>query len=136
MGKLSNELKIALLNLAFGGVTYTPVVTLHVRLCTTAPTASSNGTEVSTSVWTNYVPAAVTNNTTNFPTATGIGAKTNGANVGYGVAATTGTVDLAGFEVWSAATGGTRLGWGTLTSAVINGIDVFFGIGDLDINVD
>lgn len=134
MGFLTTDLKSKILNHVFGGPDFVRDATLYIRLTTTAPTQGANGTEVSTSVWTNYAPEAVTNNSTNFPN-TATNSKSNGADIDFGDATTTGDVNLAGFEVWTASSGGTRRGAGTLTKTVTNGDNVKFAVGALVISI-
>ena len=62
-----------------GDVTYVAPATLYLALFTTAPTASGGGTEVSGG---SYARIAVTNNLTNFPSASG-GSKKNGTAVTF-----------------------------------------------------
>ncbi len=126
---LENEL----LDHVFGGSDYARPATLYIALYTSAPSDSGGGTEVSGG---SYARAAVTNNTTNFPAASG-GSKANGTAITFAQAtAGWGTVSHVG--VFDALTGGNLLYWGALTTprTVANG-DIFnFAIGDLVITED
>lgn len=62
-----------------GAVAYSPPATLYFALFTTAPTASGGGVEVSGG---SYARPSLTNNLTNFPSASG-GSKKNGAVVTF-----------------------------------------------------
>jgi hypothetical protein len=137
---LSQYLRGKLLDHAFGGTTYTPPSNTHVRLYTTMPdSAGSGGTEVSTSNWTNYAVVSQTNNTTNWPNATGTTTKekSNGTLIDFGTAATTGNVNVAGYAIWDAASGGNMLAFCGYASAVVvqNGQPASIPVGDLDIRL-
>jgi hypothetical protein len=135
MGSFTNDAENTILDAVFGGSALGAPATYYVALTTTAPTDSAAGTEVSTGTWTNYARVAVTNNATNFPAASG-GAKSNGTAIAFGTASTSGNVSVAGLELWSASSGGTRWGWATLTATVANGNVVTVAVGDLDITLD
>lgn len=135
MGSLTNAEDLLVLAHFFGGVTLHAVdATLYFRLTTTVPTKAAAGTEVSTGVWTNYTPIGKTNDQTNFPAPTtiaNVATNKNGTIVDFGTATTTGNVDVVGFEVWTASSGGTRRGWGTTTKTVANGNAVSFPVDSL-----
>jgi hypothetical protein len=138
MGALTNQAHAAALDYLFSGG-YTG--TIRVRLTTTAPTQSANGTEVSTSVWSNYARQSVTANTTNFPAASSANPslKSNGVQIDF---ATTGTpavcsanVTLEGWEAWN-SDDTVRLAWGTLASRIVQtGDAVNVPIGAMDLTL-
>ena len=121
-GSKSDYLEAKVLDHVFGATVYTPPATLYFALFTVAPTDAGGGTEVSAG---GYARAAVTNNTTNFPAASGTSPTTkhNGTVIAFGTpSAAWGTV--VAFGVFDALTGGNLLEWGTLTvSKTINNGD-------------
>lgn len=139
-GSLSDYLELALLDHVFGGGNYTRPATLYIALFTVAPTDSGPGTEINTGVWTNYARPAVTNNSTNFPAASGTspGAKTNGTAISFGTASITGTPPVVvGAAVMDASSAGNMLAWCSFTGQTINpGAPVSIQPGDLDITLD
>ena len=78
MGSYADYLENKILDHVFGAVTYTPPATLYFGLSTT--TIADAGTGITEPVGNGYARKGVTNNTTNFPSASG-GAKTNGADI-------------------------------------------------------
>ena len=137
MAGKSDYLENALLNEVLGGINYAPAATVYIALYTANPTDAGGGTEVSAGTWTNYARVAVTNNTTNWPNASG-GAKANGTAIDFGTAATTGNVTLTGFGILDAAVAGNLLYWAAFSGSPIvqNGNPVSFAIGDLDVTED
>lgn len=133
MGSFADFLENKLLDHAFGGSDYTRAATLYIGLSTTTITdAGGNITEPSGN---NYSRVSVTNNSTNFPAASG-GAKSNGTAITFPQASGSwGTV--TDFFISDASSGGNILGYGALTTskAVTNGDTVSFAIGDLDITL-
>jgi hypothetical protein len=113
-----------------------------VALYTAAPSDSGGGTEVSTGTWTNYQRAAVTNNATNFPAASG-GAKANGTAIsafyssGSTATISSGTVVVTHIGILDASTAGNLLAWADLTASktLSNGDTFSIPIGDLDITL-
>jgi hypothetical protein len=129
----------------YGAVTYTPPATVYVGLLTDTNTKAQRDagtvTEVSTANWTNYARVAKTNNTTNFPAATGgsPSSKANGTDVDYGTAATTANVTCNAFGIWDAPTGGNLLDWGDFSTPapiVQNTNPVKFPAGSLTLTRD
>lgn len=113
-----------------GGSDYTPASTVYVALYTVTPGANGGGTEVSGG---SYARVAVTNNSTNWPAASG-GVKANGAAITFPTAsASWGTV--TGFALMDAASGGNELYFGdlTLSKVVSSGDTASFAIGALSI---
>lgn len=137
-GSFADYAENATLNLWFGGAAVTPPATLYIALMTTAAGDAGGGTEVSTTVWTNYARAAVTNNATNFPAASG-GAKSNGTEISFGTATISGTAPtVVGIAIYDAETAGNLILHATLATnkTINNGDPVAIPIGDLDITLD
>jgi len=87
-----------------GAVAYTPPGTLYLALFTATPTPSGGGTEVSGG---SYARVAVTNNLTNFPSASG-GNKKNGTAVTFAAPTADWGVVVALVE-FDAGTGGNMI---------------------------
>lgn len=101
-----------ILKARFGGATPTQPATWYVALTTTTPTDSAAGTEVTGG---SYARVAVTNNTTNFPAPT-TGVVSNGTAITF-PAPTANWGTVTHFELWDAASAGTRRYWGALTTS-------------------
>ena len=100
------------------GQGFTKPATVYVALFTATPSSSGGGTEVSTS-GTAYARVAVTNNATNWPNASS-GSKSNGTVVTFPTATGSwGTV--TSWALFDAATGGTLICFGNLTSSIAVG---------------
>lgn len=93
-----------MLDLRYGGGTYTKPASIFVALTTTEPTAAGGGTEAS---YTGYSRIEVVNNAANFPNAAN-GQKTNAAAITFGVAGTAGGT-IVGVKIFDALTGGNML---------------------------
>lgn len=134
MSSFNDALENALLDHVFGSVDYTPPTNITVHLYTVAPTDSGGGTEVSTGVWTNYAAVSLTNNTTNFPAASG-GAKSVGVDVDFGTATISGAAPTV--VAMALKDGSTFLGWAPLAvnKTINNGDPVEFPAGDLDLSL-
>lgn len=137
-GSKSDYLEQKLLDHVLGGADYTRAATVYIAAYTVAPTDAGGGTEVSTA-GTNYARVAVTNNSTNFPAASGTSpaSKSNGTAINFNVAsASWGTVVAAG--VFDAASGGNLLYWGTLSAnKTIDANDqLVFGVGQVTFTED
>lgn len=136
-GSWTDYLENEMLDHTLSASTYTPPATLYFGLWTSALFDSATGSttgEVSTS-GTNYARAAVTNNTTNFPAASG-GIKSNGTTISYSTASTSwGTVSYVG--ITDAITGGNMLMWSDLgtAKAVAAGDTPSFSAGALTFSV-
>src|SRR5512146_2038466 len=118
MSSFSDYLEAKLLDHVFGATAYTAPVTLYARLYTAAPSDTGGGTEVSTGVWTNYAAVAITNNTTNFPAASGTSPtlKSNGTIIDFGTATISGAAPtVVAVALYDAATLGNEIGWAALT---------------------
>lgn len=131
---LSDAQAEEILDALFGSTTIGPA-TWYVALYTTTVTPGSAGTEVDTGVWTNYARVAVTNNSTNFPAASGR-TKSNGAVIDFGTATiASGTVTVKAFGLYEGLSGGSPKLTNDLTAEkVINNTDpVSIQTGALDI---
>jgi hypothetical protein len=133
MGSKSDFLEGKVLDHLYGATIYTPPATWYVAVFTTAPTDSGGGTEVTGG---SYARVAVTNNTTNFPAASG-GSKSNGTQVNY----VTPTADwgiIVAFALFDAVTGGNMGPWGAVSPSktVQNGDPTYFPAGSLTFTED
>ncbi|MFT4175012.1 MAG: hypothetical protein QM627_00005 [Luteolibacter sp.] len=133
MGGFSDYLENKIADHVFGGGDYTRPATIYVALYTSTPTDSGGGTELSGG---GYARAAVTNNSTNWPTASS-GLKRNGAAITFPTASTSwGTI--VAFGIFDAASGGNLLAWGALdvAKAVGGGDTPSFGVNALQFQLD
>jgi hypothetical protein len=132
-GSKSDYLENKLLDHVLGNTAYTAPTTVYIALYTVAPTDSGGGTEVSGG---SYARVAITNNTTNFPAASG-GSKSNGTDITFPTAtADWGTV--VAFGIFDLSTGGNLLYWATLTTSksILNGDTAKFTAGNITITED
>jgi hypothetical protein len=114
MSAASDYLENKILDHILGGGVFTRPPTLYLALYTAGPTDSGGGTEVSGSA---YSRVAVTNNSTNFPAASG-GSKSNGAPINFPTATGNwGTVTH--FGVFDAASDGNLLFHGALNASKV-----------------
>lgn len=135
----SNDLSKKILDHILGGPDYTRPATVYIALFTTDPGEGTGGTEVTGS---GYARKAVTNNSTNFPAATGstTGQKTNGTAIVF----TDATGDWASgsnigyWAMFDASSGGNRMYKGALAVAkpVLNGDGVTIAAGAMNITED
>lgn len=126
MGSKSDYLENKLLDEVLGKTDYVAPTTLYIGLFTVTPSDAGGGTEVSGGA---YARAAVTNNTTNWPNASG-GSKSNGAVISFAQAtASWGTI--VAFGIFDAVTAGNLLYWGAITPnvAIANTDTASFAIG-------
>jgi hypothetical protein len=133
MAGKSDYLENKVLDLLLGAVSYTVPTTVYIALYTAAPTDAGGGTEVSGG---GYARVAVTNNTTNFPTASN-GSKSNGTTITFPTAtADWGTIVAVG--IFDASTAGNLLFWANLTASktVQNGDTAQFASGSLTFTED
>jgi len=100
-----------LLDHVFGAATYTPPATLYVALSTTAP--NDDGTNVTEPGGGSYARAAVTNNATEWPAASG-GSKTHANDIIFPTA-TGSWGTISHYAVYDAVSGGNLLGHGALS---------------------
>lgn len=138
-GSFADFLEKKVLDQIFGATAYTAPATLYAGLSTTTPgDDATNFTEPSGNA---YARVAITNNTTNFPNATGSGAggstKQNGTAVTFPTATGSwGTVTYMGF--FDAASVGNLLAYGQLAVAkLVQNLDTpSFAINDVTITLD
>lgn len=134
---LTTYLEKKLLDLMWSKASFTPPTTTYIGLFAAAPSDAGGGTEVSGG---SYARVAVTNNSTNWPAATGgsPSSKANGAAITFPTpSADWGTVICWG--EFDASTSGNLLRWGyLLTPQVINNGDAApsFAIGQLALTLD
>lgn len=133
MGSKSDYLEAAVLNEVLGGTAFSAPATVYVALFTVAPSDSGGGTEVTGG---SYARAAVTNNSTNWPNASG-GSKSNGTLIAF-PAATASWGTVVAFAIFDASSAGNMLYWGSLTTsvAVASGRTAQFQIGSITITED
>jgi hypothetical protein len=121
----SSYLSKKLLDDVLGATAYTGPATVYVALWTSALDGTSTGATAGETAYTGYARVAITNNTTNFPAATGSsnGSKNNANAITFaangGAASTITYVCL----VDSASGAGNILWWGSITSTTINSGD-------------
>ena len=138
MGTLGDYLEAKLLDAVFGQTALPSIGTVYVALYTVIPTdVNASGTEVTGG---SYARVAVTNNTTNWPNATGTNpaSKSNGTAITF-PAPTANWGVVVGFAIYDAASTGNELCWSALTvNKTINNGDAApsFGIGALVITLD
>ena len=147
MGSFSDFLEKKILDEWWGNNTLTVSGTLYVGLATAAITDATTGISVTEPPTTSggnptaYARVAVTNNSTNFPNATGTSptTKQNGTAINFPVCTTNwGTVTDFFFADGSAVSTGSILGWGTLTTAktINSGDSSSFAINSITITLD
>jgi hypothetical protein len=137
-GSKSDYLEAKLLDHVLGATTYTPPATVYIALFTVSPSDSGGGTEVSTS-GTAYARVAVTNNTTNWPNASGTSptSKSNGTTFTFPTAtADWGTI--VAMAIFDASTSGNMLYWATLNASklVSNGDTASFSNSTITVTED
>jgi hypothetical protein len=106
-----NYLRDALNNHLRGGTAYSPAATHYYALMTAMPTSAGGGTEVSGG---SYARVAFTNNTSNYPAASG-GVKQNANPIDWGTASANWGI-LVGIAVYDASSGGNLLALANLTT--------------------
>lgn len=134
-GSMADYLELKALDHFLGGPDYTRPTTVWVALFTATPNDAGGGTEVTGG---SYARASVTNNSTNWPAATGTTAvKANGTAVTFPLATVAwGTVGWIG--IFDAASAGNLLFWGSILTprAVAIGDTPSFAIGTITITLD
>lgn len=135
----SNDLSKKILDHMVGGPDYTRPATVYIALFTTDPGEGTGGTEVTGS---GYARAAVTNNSTNFPAATGstTATKSNATAITFPTA-TGDWASAANIGFWAmfdASSGGNRMYKGALAVAkpVLNGDTPSIAIGAMTLTED
>jgi hypothetical protein len=124
-GSLSDYLEKKLQDHVFGATVFTAPATVYLALLTDSNTAAQRDAGTVTEVTGGaYARVAVTNNTTNFPAASGVTALKN-LGVAFSFPAPTANWGTAtAFAIYDAATVGNLLCWGDLTTPrVINNGD-------------
>lgn len=122
MASLSNYLRNKIVDWFHRAQAFTPPATVYIALYTSAPSAATAGTEVSTS-GTGYARVGIASSLLNWAgtdaalstaVSTGTtGTTSNNSSVSYGTA-TTGWGTISHWEAYDAATGGNRLFYGTI----------------------
>lgn len=138
-GSKSDYLEAKLLDHVLGATVFTTPSTVFIALFTASLSDSGGGTEVSTSGGTGYARVSVTNNTTNWPNASGTSptSKSNGTTFTFPTAtADWGTV--VAFGIFDASSGGNLLYWATLNAnkVVSNGDTASFSSSTITITED
>lgn len=138
MGSFSDYLEKEILDHILGGGIYQRPATVWIGLWTSALSDSSTGSTAGEVSGGAYARVSRTNNSTNWPAASGTTAtKSNGTAITFPQAtASWGTVTY--FCIIDAPTAGNILGWGALTQskAIGAGDTAAFAIGDLDVTLD
>ncbi len=136
MGSFSDYLEAKILDHVFGATVYTAPATLYYALFTANPSDSGGGTEVTGG---SYVRKAMTNNTTNFPNASGTSPtqKQNGTSVDF-VQASADWGAITGVALYDAASGGNEIAWTALNQSktVSNGDTASFPANSLTFTLD
>lgn len=128
----------AVLNAVFGASALGAAATHYAALYTVTPTdVSGSGTEVSGG---SYARVAITNNATNWPSATGTNptSKANGVAITF-PAPTANWGTIVAYAIYDAASTGNEIVWGALTvNKTVNNGDAApsFAIGALVITLD
>lgn len=138
MGGFNNYLELAVLDHVFSATSYASPATLYVGLSTTA--VQEDGTGITEPGGGAYARVAVTNNNTNWPTATlvsGLGTKSNGTPITF-PQATGAWGTVMDFFVADANVGGNILCYGTLdvAKAIDTGDIAEFPVDGLTITLD
>lgn len=105
-----------LLNMVLGATAFTPATPVFVASYTVTPTASGGGTEATGG---GYVRVSITNNTTNWPNASG-GVKSNGTSIAWSAATSGGWSsgsNQVGAALLDASSAGNMYYFGDLTVA-------------------
>lgn len=142
-GSKSDYMEKVILDLVFGATAFTSPSTLYLALSTAAYSDAATGTsmtEVGAGV--GYTRLAVTNNTTNWPNATGTSpaTKANGTAMTFATAtgAWAGGSPILSFYVVDAASAGNILYGGDLTvsKTIASGDTATFAIGAITVTED
>jgi hypothetical protein len=137
-GSFGDYLEAKILDAVWGQTGLPAIGTTYIALYTVIPTdANASGTEVTGG---SYARVAFTNNTTNWPNASGTNpsTKSNGVAITF-PAPTANWGTVVGLAVYDAATVGNELAWAPLTTALTinNGNPApSFAIGALVITID
>jgi len=133
MGSKSDYLENKSLDHNLGGPNYDRPATVYIALYTATPSDSGGGTEVSAA---SYARKAVTNNSTNFPAASG-GGKANGTVIEF-VTAEESWGTVVAWGIFDALTGGNLMYWGLLTveKEISQGDEIRFPVDALTLTED
>lgn len=145
MASMSNYLENKLIDYVLRGVAFTPPSTLHVALCTSAPSDSSTGSTISEISGGNYARQSFASNATNWSTTNGDysatstgtnGSSFNSAQIKWSSVTWSGTVTHV--ALCDASSGGNMLFYSTLTSSQVVAVNdsISFGSGNLTIQID
>lgn len=122
----SSYLSKKVLDDIFGATAFTGPTPLFMALWTAALDGTSTGATVGEAAYTGYARVSITNNTTNFPAATGSsnGSKSNAIAITF-PAAGSGPTTVTYFAILDSATigAGNILYWGSVTSTTVNNGD-------------
>lgn len=134
---LTDAYATSVLDYIVGGGSDPRKTTHYLAFYTVAPTASTSGTEASTSWWTDYARIAKTNNSTTWPNASG-GSKSSGVAFDFGeVALTVSPTTVVAAGILDASTSGNLLWFGSLGSiSMSNGNEISIPIGSATIALD
>ena len=134
MSAKSDYLENKMVDLVLGSISFSSPATIYVALYTEAPNDAGGGTEVNGY---GYERKDVTNNSTNWPNATG-GVKSNGTAIEFAAASGGNWGTITHFALFDALSAGNMLYYGPLTSSkVINdGDQARFAVGALTITED
>jgi hypothetical protein len=129
-----------IVNNLFGGATYTAPATIYIGLSSTLPTVAGGNITEPTIGTNGYARAAVTNNTTNFPT-TSTNNKSNGAAITFPTSTGSwlSSASLGYLVFYDAATGGNVLGYAALNNPQVvasSGATLSFAAGALTITIN
>jgi len=132
-GSFGNYLENELLDHVFGAAAYSAPATLYIALSTADPTDDASG--IAEPVANGYERKAVTNNTTNWNTASG-GATSNKTAIEFAVASGSWGA-ITHFAIYDAATEGNMLAHADLTTGktIASGDTARFAAGELDITL-
>jgi hypothetical protein len=123
-GSKTNYLSKKLLDLPLGATAYSAPATVYAALWTATLDDTSTGSTTGEAAYTSYARVAITNNTTNFPAATGTTTATkSNANAITFPASTGGTSTVTFFAICDASSAGNMLYWCSVTSATVNSGD-------------
>lgn len=134
-GSFSDYLELKVLDEVFGATAFTAPATVYIGLWTSALSDSATGSAAGEVSGGAYARVSVTNNKTNWTTASA-GALSNATVVTFPAAtASWGTVTHVGIA--DAATAGNMLAWADLTTSktIGSGDTAQFAVGDIDVTL-
>lgn len=136
MSTFADYLEAKILDEILGGTAFSAPATVYAAAFTANPTDAGGGTEVSGN---GYARVAITNNTTNWPAASGTAPtlKSNGTAITWPTASGGNWGAITAIALFDAATVGNMLMWDAITSVTINDADTLqIAIGDFDVTLD